>query len=133
MMQTMQLYLQLLGQLRQLWPERQLTLAERGCLAMAAQAAAADGSAIARIERAVQRGNTAFVCQQLLKLAHDDFTERVCARELASPLDIQLVETTLLVKNQQARAGQLTDFLLTGQYRFFPDFFRWYDTITHIE
>lgn len=133
-MKEMQLYLRLQAMLALLWPERTLTLAERGCLAMAAQAAADNAQAmesIAKIERHVQRGNAAFVCYLLLTMAAEDFRGRVCTAELASPMDIRLVETTARVKLEQARAGQLSNFLLTSQYRFFPPFFRQYDTLTH--
>ena len=133
-MKEMQLFLRLQALLSQLWPERTLTLAERGCLAMAAQAAADNARAmenIARIERHVQRGNAAFVCYLLLTMATEDFRGRVCSAALASPGDVRLVELTSRVKLEQARAGQLGDFLLTSQYRFFPPFFRQYDTLTH--
>jgi hypothetical protein len=133
-MKEMQLYLRLQALLAQLWPGRTLTLAELGCLAMAAQAAADNDAALARldsIERGVQRRSASLVCYQLITLAMEDFRLRVCAAELASPGDISLVDLTCRVKQEQARAGTLGDFLLTGQYRFFPPFFRQYDTLTH--
>lgn len=133
-MREMQLYLRLQALLTQLWPDRKLTLAERGCLAMAAQAAADNaeaGTRIDSIERGVQRGRRSFVCHQLLLMALEDFQGRVRTAGLASPADVSLVDVTSRVKLAQARDGQLGDFLLTSQYRFFPPFFRQYDTLTH--
>lgn len=128
----MQLYLLLQDMLGQLWPARKLTLAERGCLAMAAQALTEDdGTALERLRRSVQRGSSAFVCHQLLMLTRQDFDSRVRTAGLASDADVRLVEITCRLKAEKARSGQLNDFLLTSQYRFFPAFYRWYDTFSH--
>lgn len=130
------MYLRLKEQVEPLLGGRALGLQECGCLAMAAQYAAGGAEearrALASIERSASAGRLSMVCYQLLKLAKADFDGRVTALGLASPGDIRLVETAWLVKSAAARSGTLGDFILTGQYRFYPAFFRQYDAFTHM-
>lgn len=131
----MEMYLHLKAQAEPLLGGRPLTLQECGCLAMAAQYAAAGAEdaqrALRSIERSAAEGRLAMVCYQLLKLQRADFDGRVTALGLPSAGDRRLVDTTWLVKSAAARSGTLRDFVLTGQYRFYPAFFRQYDTFTH--
>ena len=134
-MKETEMYLHLLRLVEPLFSDRPLSLQERGCLAMVAQYAATGAEdarqAVKSIERSAADGRLHMVCYQLLKLQRADFQGRITALGLPSPGDTRLAETAWLVKSAAARNGSLKDFVLTGQYRFFPSFFRQYDTFTH--
>lgn len=129
----MKLYLKLLGFLQALQQEQSLTLSERGCLAMATQWLSSQETAdqelyLNRLERVAARKNVCDFYYLILDMAYRDYQQRV------KPTDSQqeaLIEKVYQIKARSARNHCLKDFILTGQYLYYPDFFRQYDALTH--
>ncbi len=133
-MKEMRLYLKLLGFLQALKQEQQLTLSERGCLAMAAQWLSSQETAdqnlyLNRMERVAARKNECDLFYLILDMAYRDYQQRV---KPADPQQAALIDKVYQIKARCARNHSLKDFILTGHYLYYPDFFRQYDALTHV-
>ncbi len=132
-MKEMQFYLKLLEALRTVWPERRLTLSERGCLAMAAQWLSGQSPEtrelyLRHVNRVTTGKSVSDTCYLILDMALRDYRQRIRPTDQGQEA---LIENVYRVKARAAYDGGLKDFILTGQYRYFPDFFRQYDALTH--
>ena len=102
-----------------------LTVSEAGTLSMAVQALEKELQAeqfLRALNRCAAEKNLSDACYRILRLAYQDWTNRVAPEKTAAYREI--VEALWQEKAARGNKGMLNDFVLISTYKDYPEFYK---------